>query len=684
MDVAAVLTAQELQALGLTPDQADTLAAATITALEAGDPARAWADLIRNSLKPDQPFEVHRLLYDRVFADWSGPGPRPAWPPDETTLAGANLTTFMARHGFHTVPDLFEWSVTDRDGFWAAVAEHLGIVFAETPEATLDVSAGVEHVRWFPGARMNIVETCFRADPDAPAVISAERGALHTTTYGTLAEQADGVARALHAAGFSEGDRIAIAMPMDVRAVAAFLGIVTIGAEVVGIADSFAAHEIGVRLDLTDTACIVTSDVVVRLDRTYPMYDKVVAADAPRAVVAPAGTDLAVDLRDGDLPWQAFLDGGAAEDPVRPMPRQPGDPAVILFSSGTTGTPKVIPWTHATPVKAVMDGNLHHDVRRGDVVAWPTSLGWMMGPWLIFNSLINGATMALFDDAPTGPEFCRFVEKAGVTMLGVVPSLVARWRATDATAGSDWTGIRQFGSTGESSNEDDMLWLMSRAGYRPVMEYCGGTEIGGGYISGTMLQPQSPSCFSTPMFGTRLHVLDDEGRPAERGEMFLEPPAIGLSVELLGADHHAVYFEGVPPGPHGQLLRRHGDEMEHLGGGYFRALGRVDDTMNLAGIKVGSAELERCIADVDGISEAAAVAVQPEGGGPERLVVFAVPAAGSESDPDDLRAAMQRRIRDQLNPLFAIDRVVITDALPRTASNKLMRRSLRYRLKETN
>jgi acetyl-CoA synthetase len=675
---------EELQGLGLTRDDAEALADAVASALASTDPSAAWSLLSRRWLSPEQPFGVHRLIYDRVFEDWMGPGPRPAWIPDEETIAAANLTRFMARRGLRTVPELFEWSVADRSGFWAAVIEHLGIVFCEAPASILDATAGVARARWLPGARLNIVETCFRTDPDSVAILYPAGGGIGRMSYRDLAEQADRVARALRAFGIVAGDRVAIAMPMDARAVAAFLGIVKIGATVVGIADSFAAHEIGVRLQLTTTSAVITSDVVHRLGRTLPMYEKVVAAGAPRTVVA-AGDGPPAGLRDGDLTWQAFLEAGdAMPEPVDAVPRDPGDAAVILFSSGTTGTPKVIPWTHATPIKAVMDGHLHHDVRRGDVVAWPTSLGWMMGPWLIFNSLVNGAAMALFDDAPTGPDFCRFVQEAGVTMLGLVPSLVARWRVTGATDGVDWTGIRQFGSTGESSNEDDMLWLMSRAGYRPIMEYCGGTEIGGGYITGTMLQAQSPSCFSTPTFGTRLHVLDAAGRPAERGEMFLEAPAIGLSAELIGGNHHAVYYRGVPPGPNGEVLRRHGDEMEHLGAGYYRALGRVDDTMNLAGIKVGSAELERCVADVDGVAETAAVAVQPDGGGPERLVVFTVLAPEADRAPELLKRDMQQRIREHLNPLFVIDEVVIVDSLPRTASNKLMRRSLRDRLKEAH
>jgi acetyl-CoA synthetase len=681
------VTNYELIDCGLDPAGAAALAAAANDAIDAGDPAAAWARLSRTMLRPEIPFAAHRLLYDRVFAGWTGPGPPPAWSPDEQDVADANLTGFMARRGFTRYPELYTWSVTERDAFWRAVIEDTGILLANPPDAYLAHPDTPEDPGWLEGASLNIVQSCFRAEASETAVILSNRGEIRMVSYGELQDLADRVARAFAATGLEPGDRVAIAMPMNLAAVGAFLGIIKAGGVIVGIADSFAPYEIRVRLDLTDTTTVLTSDVVERAGKTLPMYNKVVTAGAGRIIVVPSRDTPAIGLRSDDIWWDDFLDAGeripdSGYLPAGGATRRPDDHTVILFSSGTTGTPKVLPWNHITPIKSVMDGHLHHDIRPGDVVAWPTNLGWMMGPWLIFNSLINRATMALYDDAPTDREFCRFVQDAGVTLLGVVPSLVARWRHDRCTDGVDWTRIRRFASTGESSNEDDMLWLMSRAGYRPIMDYCGGTELGGGYIIGTMIQPQSPATFSTPTLGTRIHVLDDRDRPARRGEVFLEPPAIGMSTELIGSDHHAVYYDGTPAGPEGRVLRRHGDEMESLGAGYYRALGRVDDTMNLGGIKIGSAELERPLRAVLGVADVAAVSVPSTGGGPERLVVFAVPEPGKIADVVTLRAVMQRTIREEINPLFQVDEVILTDSLPRTASNKLMRRELRARLKE--
>ncbi len=208
-----------------------------------------------------------------------------------------------------------------------------------------------------------------------------------------------------------------------------------------------------------------------------------------------------------------------------------------------------------------------------------------------------------------------------------------------------------------------------------MIEYCGGTEIAGAYITGVVVRPCRPATFNSPALGLDLVMLDEAGKPADQGELFLVPPSIGLSSELLNRDHFDVYYAGCPRGPRGETLRRHGDEMERLAGGYWRAHGRVDDTMNLGGIKVSSTEIERAICDIPGVQETAAVAESPPDGGPSRLVVYAV--LRHPRDPQALRQEMQDVLRQRLNPLFRIHRAVVVDALPRTASNKILRRRLR-------
>ncbi len=623
------------------------------------------------------PFEVQWARFEAMDRA-RGPGDPPpaAWCPGPAEERDSNLARLMAGRGLGTYADLHAWSVRDRAAFWGVVAEGLGIVFSRRPDAVLDASGGPENPRWFPGAALNIADSCFRGFPARTAILSGREGTreIRRTTLGELEALVNRAARGLRARGLAPGDAVALCMPMTVECVAAYLGVVRAGLAAVSIADSFPPKEVARRLEIARAKAVITVDSFTRAGKRVDLYARVREAGAPTAVVV-SGED-AVALRPGDLLWRELLAGDASRISE---PREPNALTNILFSSGTTGIPKAIPWTHLTPLKSAMDGRFHQDIRPGDTVAWPTNIGWMMGPWLIYASLLNGAAMALYEGTPGSEGFARFVGDAGVTMLGVVPSLVRRWRTTGAAEGADWSRVRVLSSTGEPSAREDYLWLMSRAGYRaPVIEYCGGTEIGGGHITGSVLQPSSPTAFTTPALGLDVLVLDGEGRPVgegETGDLYLVPPSVGLSQALLNADHHAVYHEGCPEGPEGEVLRRHGDSVERLPGGFWRAHGRSDDTMNLGGIKVSSLEIEQALDGSPGVYECAAVGVQAGGEGVERLVLFVVPRG--EPDPARLREDLGKRIARGLNPLFKVHDVVLVESLPRTASNKTLRRVLR-------
>ena len=636
-----------------------------------------FVDTVR--LTPDIPYEEQWARFNEIFAD-RDPAlpPPPVWVPEIDRLKHANITIMMRELGIDDYRTFHRWTCDNRADFWAHVVDRLGIVFSRKPDQVLDLAAGPAQPRWFPGAELNIVSSCFQGDGFDIAVVVGREGTdeIEAITYEELEVLVNTVANGLAAAGFAPGDAIALYMPMNLECVAAYLGIILAGCAAVSIADSFAAPEVARRVEIAGAAGIITVSSFARGGRLIELYRTVRDADAPRAVVIAAEGFSEQALRDGDLLWWDFLSDATS---FEALTGAPGTITNILFSSGTTGDPKAIPWTHLTPIKCAMDGHFHHDIQRGDVVAWPTNIGWMMGPWLIYATLINHGCIALYEGLPSGRGFTEFVNTAGVGMLGVVPSLVRAWRDSGACDGVDWSRINVLSSTGEPSGRNDYLWLTSRTGYRaPIIEYCGGTEIGGGYLTGTVVQPSSPATFSTAALGLDLVILDEEGRSVddgEEGELFLVPPSIGLSQTLLNRDHDEVYFAGCPQGPDGEVLRRHGDQVAHLPGGYFRAQGRADDTMNLGGIKVSSLELERVLEHHPAIYEAAAVAVQPGGEGVEKLVVFAV--LSDNTSEDELQRELGKRLAQELNPLFKIHDVVLVDSLPRTASNKLMRRELR-------
>jgi len=679
-----MLAVEELIACGLEKGEASKIAGTVNRILETQSPTASWYEISRYILTPHHPFALHYLLYETTYANFDRAtyGSPPAWFPTDEDITEANITRLMAELHIKTYSEFHAWSVANRDTFWQMM---INVLDVKTTSTNTDAQHGATGIATNL-ATLNIVESCFSAPPDATAIVTQRENdeELARFTYHELELLTNRVANGLVEIGIEPGDAVAVDMPMNAESVAIYLGIVKSGCAVVGIADSFAPDEIATRLRIGDAKAIFTQDSINRAGKRIPLYEKVIAANASKAIIlrCEGGDGGARTQREGDMTWNDFL---SDTETFTAVPCHPDAHTNILFSSGTTGEPKAIPWTHTTPIKCAADAYLHHDIHANDVLAWYTNLGWMMGPWLIYASLINKATIALYDGVPTGRDFGVFVQNAKVSMLGVVPTLVRAWKNTECMHGLDWRAIRAFSSTGECSNPEEMLYLMSLAGYKPVIEYCGGTEIGGGYVTGTRVQPAAPSTFTTPALGLDFLLYDDRGNPSDNGEVFIVPPSLGLSTSLLNADHDEVYFAGTPHPD----LRRHGDAIERLGkrlesepwfaGIKYRVHGRVDDTMNLSGIKVSSAEIEEVLNIVDGIQETAAVAVSPEDGGPSRLVIYTVLMASESGGPtkQEVHDTLQVALSQHLNPLFRIHDIVIVDALPRTASNKVMRRLLR-------
>ena len=578
----------------------------------------------------------------------------------------------MQQHGFTSYEDFWKWSVSNKELFWNETVQNLDIQFAQNYSSILDTSEGTENANWLINSKLNIVDSCFQNDDNATAIIFQEEGSkIQKVTQKELLELVNKIANSLVKLGLQTGDKIAVYMPMTVEAVAIYLAGIKAGITIVTIADSFTPNEIAVRLKMTQPVLIFTQDILKRSGKELPLYSKLENINAPKTVVIKVSNN-EVSLQNQDLFWHSFLSNNTD---FKSVIQNPEDIITVLFSSGTTGEPKAIPWTQTTPIKCASDGYYHQDIHKNDIVCWPTNLGWMMGPWLVFASLMNKATIALYYGAPIGDSFGEFVQNAKVSMLGVIPSFVKQWKSSKCMEQFNWDSIKCFSSTGEVSNPTEMEYLMQLANNKPVIEYCGGTEIGGGYVTSTVVQPNIASTFSTQALGGEFILLNEDNEPSNKGEVFIIPPIMGLSQALLNRDHFEVYYKNTPTYKN-QLLRRHGDSLEQLENGYYKAQGRVDDAMNLGGIKVSSVQIEAILNQLDFIKEAAAIAVSPKGGGPSNLVVYYVENTSHLTSEEKL-GQTKTCIQKQLNPLFKVSDLVEIDLLPRTASNKVMRRKLR-------
>nr|KAJ0199187.1 hypothetical protein LSAT_V11C600318550 [Lactuca sativa] len=704
---------QELLNTGLSVHDAKSLQIELKEAIDrttSSSPVQLWRDITsRRLLKPSFPHSLHRLIYNAVYADYDASihGPPLYWFPSDVDAKRTNLGRLMETHGSKLLGAAYKDPISSFKQFqkfsayWSIVLEKLSIRFHQPPKCILDTSNKSKHSgSWFPNSVLNIAECCLKSttkqddENERVAIIWRDERFdnfdVNKMTLNELRHQVMLVANSLKGL-FSIGDPIAIDMPMTVTAVVLYLAIIYSGFVVVSIADSFASKEIATRLRVSKSKAIFTQDYIVRGGRRFPLYSRVVEATECRVIVIPAiGENLDIQLRKQDISWQDFLSISRhlpSPDYCPPVYQSIDTMTNILFSSGTTGDPKAIPWTQIAPIRCAGDSWAHMNIQPGDVFCWPTNLGWVMGPILLYSSFLCGATLALYHGSPLGHGFGKFIQDAGVTTLGTVPSIVKTWKSTRCMEGLDWTKIKLFASTGEASNVDDDLWLSSRAYYKPIIECCGGTELASSYIQGNLLQPQAFGAFSSASMTTGFLILDEHGVPyaddeACVGEVGLFSLYMGATDRLLNADNEEIYFKGMPI-YNGMKLRRHGDIIKRTIGGYFVVQGRADDTMNLGGIKTSSIEIERVCDNADvSIMETAAVSASPAIGGPELLAVFVVLKKGFTAEPENLKMIFSKAIQRNLNPLFKVSFVKIVPEFPRTASNKLLRRVLRDQLKE--
>uniref|UniRef100_A0A804M5V4 4-coumarate--CoA ligase n=1 Tax=Zea mays TaxID=4577 RepID=A0A804M5V4_MAIZE len=509
-------------------------------------------------LRPEHPHALHQLVYYSAYAGWdrAARGPPPYWFPSPTDCKQTNLGRLMEVNGpkllgssyrdpISSFNHFYRFSVENQEVYWSMVLKQLAVKFKQEPMSILSTSdRSKKGGTWLQGAVLNIAECCLLPCPslkrtdDSTAIIWRDEGLddypVNRMSLKELRSQVITVAHALDAI-FEKGDPIAIDTPMTCNAVIIYLAIILGGFVVVSIADSFAPQEIGSRMGVSKAKAIFTQDFIVRGGKKVPLYSRVIQGTSSKAVVIPAiGDSLGIMLRDGDMSWKDFLSHAAGRSSSYSPVYQSVDALTnILFSSGTTGEPKAIPWTQLSPIRCASDTWAHLDVRPCDIGCWPTNLGWVMGPIIIYSCFLTGATLALYHGSPLGRDFCKFVQDAGVTVLGSVPSLVKSWKAGNCAEGLDWTKIRVLGTTGEASDIDDNLWLTSRASYKPIVECCGGTELASSYIQGSLLRPQAFGAFSGASMSTGFVILDEQGTPYWVSSLCILVLLIGFSTLIM-------------------------------------------------------------------------------------------------------------------------------------------------------
>ncbi|GAB88130.1 AMP-binding protein [Gordonia rhizosphera] len=612
------------------------------------------------------------------------------WTPTPDYIENANVTRLARAHGIDSIGDLRARSTDDVAWYWDAAITDLGIPFATPYTRVLDTAGGVEFPDWFVDGTFNAVDACLTrwlADgADRPAIVhEAEDQSIATLTYGELAEQVGRVAAGLAELGVGEGDAVAIYLPMIPEAVVALYAAAGIGAILVPLFSGFAAPAIASRLNDAEVKAVVVADGTIRRGRTVDMAAELIRAlpDTPsvRSVITIDNVGRTVDFGDLDITtiaWDTLVDPGRAPYEFRPFPAM--QTLMLGYTSGTTGKPKGAVHTHAGfTIKVATEVAYSFDISVGDTFCWITDMGWVMGPLAAFGTHANGATLVLYEGSPDVPDTCRLwdlAQRHEITMLGVSPTLIRAIKGTplEEIAKRDLSGTRVLGSTGEPWDPDSYDWLAADVfgGRVPVINFSGGTEVGGSFLAPYPVEP-IPSCsLGGPSLGMDVDVVDDDGAPLRGsiGELVCRQPWPAMTRGVWrDRERYLESYWSTFPG-----MWCHGDYALIDDDGRWYILGRSDDVMNVAGKRLAPAEVESVLTTHPAVAEAAAVGVpDPKKG--ETVWAFWVPR--KDADTEGVSDELRRLVAAGVGKPFAPAQVWIVDALPKTRSAKILRRAVR-------
>ncbi len=613
-----------------------------------------------------------------------------AWRPTDEYVRTSRLKRFMDRHGIGEYDELLRRSTDDLEWFWDAVCRDLELEWYRPYERVLDTSRGIAWSTWWVGGELNYVHNALDRHIGGPRrnklalIWEGEDGATRSFTYWQLWTETNRLANALRAMGIGKGDRVGIFMPMIPEVCIASLACSKVGAIYTPIFSGYAAQAIAARLQDCEAKVLITADGFFRRGNVVRMKET-----ADEAVSqAPSVERVIVCRRIGrEVPWTEGRDVWW-DDAVAGQPRtcetertSAEDPFMLIYTSGTTGRPKGAVHVHGGfPIKGAQDMAHCFDVQEQDIIFWFTDMGWMMGPWLFIGALTLGATAFCYEGTPDYPQPDRvweMVERHGITVLGISPTAIRGLipRGTEWVTKRDLSSLRVLGGTGEPWNPEPWTWYFEHVGGRrcPIINYSGGTEISGGITGCTTIRPLKVCSFVGPIPGIAADVVDECGRPVRGtvGELVIRKPWPGMTRGFWRDPerYESTYWSRWPD------VWVHGDWALVDEDGFWFIQGRSDDTIKIAGKRLGPAEVESAAVNHPAVAEAAAIGVPHELKG-EVVVVFAILTPGQEPT-DQLRESVKDTVAAALGKPLRPDDVRFVADLPKTRNAKIMRRVIR-------
>ena len=614
------------------------------------------------------------------------------WEPTRAYIDEANVTRLMRRHEIDDFHKLVERSQNDIEWFWNAAVDDLGIDFFKPYESVLDDSRGPQWPKWFVGGTINLTHNCVdrhahsgRAGSRA-LVWEGEDGDTRSFTYEQLAAEVNRVANGLRAAGLGEGDAVGVYMPMVLEAVVALYAIAKIGAIYLPIFSGFGAPAIATRLNDSQAKALFTADGFYRRGSRVDMKSVADLAleESPsveHVFVCPRFGDQLV-LGAKDRLWaDAF---GSQSDELEAEAFDPETPFMIAYTSGTTGKPKGSVHVHGGfLVKIAAEVAYQLDVKPDDVLYWVTDMGWIMGPLEMVGGHAAGAAVFMYEGAPNYPEVDRLwamIETHRINALGVSPTLVRALMpgGRDVVTSHDLSSLRILASTGEPWNPEPYRWYheVVGGGRCPIMNLSGGTEVGACFLGQSPVIPTKVCSLGTPSLGMAMDVYGPDGKPVrgEVGELVCTKPWPAQTRGFWGSPERYLeaYWSRVDD------VWVHGDWASVDADGYWFLHGRSDDTLNLAGKRIGPAEFESAAVDHPAVVECAAIGVPDEVKG-TAVWCFCILQPGTEGT-DELRVEIKRVIASELGKAFTPAEIRFVPELPKTRSAKILRRAIRAKV----
>ena len=613
------------------------------------------------------------------------------WRPSPEHIQRSNLKRFMDQHGIDSFEALQERSTTDVAWFSDAILKFLDIQFQQPYSQVVDLSNGIQRPSWCLDGKLNIVYNCvdkWAANPstrdNAALIWEAEEGDSRRLSYAQLAAQVNQCANALRELGLGKGDGIGLHMPMTPEICVALLAIAKIGGVILPLFSGYGVGAIVSRLKDAGAKALFTADGFYRRGKVIPLKETADQAVAQLTsvehVIVLNRTNSPVTMQKGrDHWWHELVPRQPYQAEMEPTDAE--DLIMIIYTSGTTGKPKGAVHTHCGfPVKAAQDMSFGTDVQPGDLIYWMTDMGWMMGPWLLFGATLLGATFFIYDGAPDypGPDrLWQMVAHHKINQLGVSPTLIRSMigDGEEIVKKHDLSSIYLFASTGEPWNPDPWRWLFEVVGesQRPIINYSGGTEISGGIVMGNPILPLKPASFSAPCPGIAADVVDETGQSVRNqvGELVIRAPWIGMTrgfwqdeqryLETYWSQYKDVWV--------------HGDWAAVDDDGLWYILGRSDDTIKVAGKRLGPAEVESVLVNHPAVNEAAAIGVPHPIKG-SAVICFCVLAPGFLPS-DELKSELRRKVAGEMGKPLQPKEIWFVSDIPKTRNAKVMRRIIR-------